>query len=111
MISRGLCIPTGIRIEITMTFYQQKTGHEHDEAHSVKMDKSNSTSYNCGAKQTRSDLFLSCTLVQRKANEAQGNAGGTYCALLAPAHEEDIAAMACFLEITKIVTRRRPLEL
>jgi len=104
---KRLAIPPGTKRELTSTFYQLKLGHCYAKAYLARFGKADSDRCSCGAVQTREHLLLSCKWYRLERRELQNDIGEKELTLrLLLQTKKGIAATFCFLEKTKIATRK-----
>jgi ribonuclease HI len=104
---KRLAIPPGTKRELTSTFYQLKLGHCYAKAYLARFGKADSDRCSCGAVQTREHLLLSCKWYRLERRELQNDIGEKELTLrLLLQTKKGIAATLCFLEKTKIATRK-----
>ena len=106
-IRKRLSIPVGTKRELASTFYQLKMGHGYMKAYLARIGKSDSSRCSCGAIQTADHLLLSCKWYRQERRRLKETLEEDNITLPLLLHtKKGIAATLCFLESTKVATRK-----
>jgi hypothetical protein len=106
-IRKRLSIPVGTKRKLASTFYQLKMGHGYMKAYLARIGKSDSSRCSCGAIQTADHLLLRCKWYRQERRRLKETLEEDNITLPLLLHtKKGIAATLCFLESTKVATRK-----
>jgi ribonuclease HI len=106
-IRKRLDIPIGTKRQLASTFYQLKMGHGYFKSYLARINKSDNSRCTCGANQTADHLLLSCKWYRRERRQLKETLRENNLTLPLLLHtKKGIAATLCFLEGTKVATRK-----